>query len=401
MASPAVRFSPINFKMHFLALDGMRGFALLVVFVTHFSLSLGSGRIGHLISRLREVGVISVDLWFVLSSFLITGILYDTRDDSHCLRRFFARRAIRIFPVFYLVAAIIFLLTLYAHYQFRWAHLAFLVYLGNFLAPGDPTVYLIQSRTHPLMDISIGHFWSLCIEEQFYLIWPFFVLLIGARTRIIKAACALAMLTLIVRSDVVSYLIWGHRYLISPVWISHTLPFRVDTLFVGGILALLLRGPAADRWQRLCPWIFLTSATVLTAIILMPQPYRGLSTQSFGLTFSALGCASLIGWSLRTNSPSFRFFSSRILRYLGKYSYSFYIIHMLFMAAWSQARIDFAHALHSKNQGILAVMVLNFVITLMLAKLSYHFFELPFMRLKSRFEYDQEIVTHQHAFVIE
>ena len=137
---------------------------------------------------LRERGGFGVDLFFVLSGFLITGILFDTRNDSQFFKRFFARRCLRIFPVFYLVVAILLALTPVLHYQWRAGHLLFLVYLGNFLANHDFSYYAVFSPNHKIFTANIAHFWSLCVEEQFYLLWPIAVWAIRDRIKLIWTA---------------------------------------------------------------------------------------------------------------------------------------------------------------------------------------------------------------------
>ncbi len=397
MASPARFFAPINFRMRFTALDGMRGFALIIVFLTHLSSGLGQGGIGHVIKRVRDMGWVSVDLWFVLSGFLITGILYDTRGDSHFLERFFARRAIRILPVFYLVVALVLILTPIVHYHLRWVQLTYLVYIGNFFEVGDPSVSVIRSAVSPLFNVSFGHFWSLCVEEQFYLFWPLLVLLVPERIRLIQTAAMISLVTLLART----YVVLTHRSAEAQLWTFHTLPFRLDTMLMGGILALLLRGELADQWQRACRWIFLGACAALGVILLLPQLPRSLLVQSVGLTIVAFACVGLIGCTLRQGSAAFRFFSNRTLRYLGKYSYGFYIFHILYSTFWSALRIATGRKLHSNDLGVIVVILISFPVTLLVAKLSYDLFEVRFLRLKKYFEYDSEIATHQHAFRIE
>ncbi|WP_263383678.1 acyltransferase family protein [Granulicella arctica] len=397
MSSPARFFSPINFRMRFPALDGMRGFALIIVFLTHYSGGLGQGAVGHIIKRMRDMGWVSVDLWFVLSGFLITGILFDTRGDSHFLKRFFARRVIRILPIFYLVVVIVLLLTPILHYRLRWPQSMFLIYVGNFFTIYDPTLMLIRSSISPVFNVSFGHFWSLCIEEQFYLVWPFFVLWIPNRVRLIQTAAGISVLTLLVRT----YVVWVYRSPIAETWTFHTLPFRLDTMLMGGVLALVLRGQIVDGWQRACRWVFLTACFLLAVILMLPQLYRSLMIQSVGLSIVALACVGLIGGTLRDGSLPFRLFSNRTLRYLGKYSYGFYIFHVLYSTAWSSLRIYMSRRLHSVDLAILFCIFACFPMTLMLAKLSYDLFEVRFLRLKKHFEYDSEMATHQHAFTTE
>jgi peptidoglycan/LPS O-acetylase OafA/YrhL len=160
-------FSPIDFKTRFPALDGIRALAVTMVFIAHFGGGSHGGKVLQLVNEIRQRCWTGVDLFFVLSGFLITGILFDTRNDSHFFKRFFARRSVRIFPVFYLVFTILLLLTPIFQYQWRWLHLTFLVYLGNLFGNYDFSLYELLSANHPTAKVSLGHLWSLCVEEQF------------------------------------------------------------------------------------------------------------------------------------------------------------------------------------------------------------------------------------------
>src|ERR1700729_866320 len=111
MSSQVRNFPPIDFKTRFPALDGIRALAVSMVFFAHYGGGTHGGFVLKLLNRVRQYGWGGVDLFFVLSGFLIPGILFDTRNDSHFFKRFFARRSLRIFPVFYLMCAILLLLT--------------------------------------------------------------------------------------------------------------------------------------------------------------------------------------------------------------------------------------------------------------------------------------------------
>jgi peptidoglycan/LPS O-acetylase OafA/YrhL len=113
------RFPPISFTHRFPALDGIRALAITTVFAFHYGGGVRSGLVLSFYNALRLRGWMGVDLFFVLSGFLITGILYDTRNDTHFFQRFFVRRSVRIFPVFYLLAAVLLILTPVFGYKWR------------------------------------------------------------------------------------------------------------------------------------------------------------------------------------------------------------------------------------------------------------------------------------------
>jgi peptidoglycan/LPS O-acetylase OafA/YrhL len=336
-----------------------------------------------------------VDLFFVLSGFLITGILYDTRNDSRYFSRFYARRSLRIFPVFYLVVTLLLALTPLFHYQWRWLHLTFLFYVGNFFGNYDFTLYQVLSANHPNALVFIGHLWSLCVEEQFYLLWPLAVWAIRDRVRLLWTAAGFSVLALFLR--LVMCLHFAPD--VAEQWTTRTLPFRMDALLIGAILALLLRGPAAHTVQRASKWLFFFAFAAVLAVFILSPAYDSPWLLVPGYTFIALASAGLIGTTLRPGSSTFRLCCLKPLRTLGKYSYGFYIFHVLYGWAWIQFLVLASSWTHSMVLGGLIALTLNFLTTFTVSKLSYDLFEVRFLRFKTRFEYDSEVAQHEHAFV--
>lgn len=386
-------FPPIDFRTRFPALDGLRGLAILAVFLEHYGGGSHGGTLLVLLNRLRLYGWIGVDLFFVLSGFLITGILFDTLGDSRYFQRFFARRSLRIFPIYYLVFAVLLLLTPIMLYQWRPGHLLFLVYLGNFLGNYDFSYYLIEARRFPAASASISHFWSLCVEEQFYLLWPPLIYAVRKRGAILRVAFGLFVLAALFRMAVYHY---GGAAL-SEQWSVRTLPFRMDTLLAGAILALLLRGARADAVQRSCKWAVLAGCAGSLAIFSLDGRAREFMYSGFLYSCIALASAGLVGCTLRTRGLAYRVFSWKPLSILGKYSYGFYIYHVLFARLWITLLVIVTAKLHSLAAAGAITLPLNFLVTFAVAKLSYDHFEKRFLRYKSHFEYDRELATGRTA----
>jgi peptidoglycan/LPS O-acetylase OafA/YrhL len=384
------RFVPIDFKTRFPALDGIRALAVTMVFVHHYGGGAHAGTVLHLLDMVRQPCWAGVDLFFVLSGFLITGILYDTRSDSHYFKRFFLRRAVRILPVFYVVATLLLLLTPVFRYQWSWMYLSWPAYVGNMFGNYNWTYYSVVSANHPAATVEISHFWSLCVEEQFYLLWPIGVLLIRNRTVLLRTAVGLSILALGLR--IAMFMHFSAAF--ATVWVVRTLPFRMDSLLIGGIMALLLRGPEADRWQRSGKWFFLAGLAATLGLFYCSPAYDSVWVHTIGFTFIAVTSAGLICSTLRRESSAFHFFRLKPLRILGKYSYGFYIFHLLFRPAWIQ--ILFAEA-RTHNLALVGVLALgsNFLITFMASKISYDLIESRWLRLKRRFEYDSEAIAQK------
>ena len=394
MPEASRQFSPIDFRTRFPALDGIRALAVTLVFADHYGGGSHGGGLLQFINLARQRGWVGVDLFFVLSGFLITGILYDTREDSRFFQRFFARRAVRIFPVFYIVVALLLVLTPIVHYHWQWLQLTFLLYMGNFFGNANFSLFELPSSLHPAASATIGHFWSLCVEEQFYLLWPIAVWLIRDRIRLLRTAIGISLLALVFRLAVLASTSTVH----AETWIFRTLPFRMDALLIGGILALLLRGPHSDRWQRAGKWVFLTASAAVLAIFILSPAYDSPWLLSVGVSFTALAGAGLICMTLRSGSPAFQVFYWKPLRILGKYSYGFYVYHLLFRTAWIHFLTVLGARLHSLALAGIGALLVNFVVTFLVAKVSYDLIEVRFLRLKRGFEYDSEVAEHRHAF---
>ncbi len=385
------RFSPIDYRMRFPALDGLRALAVTLVFADHYG--GGGTHGGFLLRAINEVrlrGGAGVDLFFVLSGFLITGVLFDTRHDSHFFKRFFARRSVRIFPLVFLLFAILAILTPIVGYRWRWQQLSFLVYVGNFFANAHPLLYIVPSPRHPMAQASLAHLWSLCVEEQFYLAWPLVVWWVRDRVRLIWICAGLCALTLLLRVWAIKA--WTPET--ADTWLLRALPFRLDDLLYGALLALLLRGPAADRVQRAMKWVFL--AAFAAALWMWRLPESALLT--WGLSVIGIASMGLIGMTLRTGSFAFRLFHLRPARILGKYSYGFYVWHIVWGRVWLALLIAATTRFHSPAIGGILTLPLAFFTTFVVAKLSYDFFEVRFLGLKRHFAYDSELRTHTTAF---
>jgi peptidoglycan/LPS O-acetylase OafA/YrhL len=153
----------------------------------------GSNSFARVWSNMAGAGWMGVDLFFVLSGFLITGILYDTALAENRTKNFYTRRALRIFPLFYGILFLLLLLTPVFHLHWQPGHALYFVYLGNMtgiLAPGLSSIH---------EGLNLGHLWSLAVEEQFYMLWPFVVWKVHDRRRLLKIICVVLVLSPLLR----------------------------------------------------------------------------------------------------------------------------------------------------------------------------------------------------------
>ncbi|MGC1784823.1 MAG: acyltransferase [Acidobacteriaceae bacterium] len=380
-------------RHHLPALDGLRGLAILLVLVSHLMLfndKTGS-RWGDSLSALRGLGWTGVDLFFVLSGFLITGILYDTLHDSHYFRSFYMRRFLRIFPLYY---GFLFFMMLLSHWQhFAWGgrQYVLLTYTQN------TGLWFPVTDFHPGVWADLDHFWSLAVEEQFYLFWPLLVFLVRGRRRLIALALGLSGVALLLR--IVMYLHGA-----SPLLIFMLTPCRMDTLLLGGCMALVLRGDAGWVPRRWLMPIAATAAAIIVAYTLWNLGHdmrNGFFGSTFGYLVIAIGCVALLLASIDPASLAHRVFQWRFLRMLGKYSYGIYVLHIfvghLFANLVSRVlgmslRNFLALHLHSRSLAVVVEFCLTAAIVIFATYLSYNLYEVHFLRLKRYFGYRRAAV---------
>jgi peptidoglycan/LPS O-acetylase OafA/YrhL len=361
------------------ALDGMRAVAFLAVFAFHYlGLPWGWG---------------GVNLFFVLSGFLITGILFDTQDDRYRARNFYLRRGLRIFPLYY--GTILLIVAIYPIFRWKWSWgwLIWPAYVGNLarfihtFAVGSPFDSMTQaalfSGRFPHVALWCLSFWTLCVEEQFYLIWPWFVFFIRDRRTLIWV-CAAAVATVpVLRALAPHYL---PQYMSDAHVIRFATPFQVDSLLLGGLVALLRRG-SHRRGLLISARIVLgvLSAAGLMWFVLVPAAHHGRVEyvypsweQTWGVSYINLVSACLIIQSLEFGSTTYRLLTPLPLRSLGRIAYGCYIFHEPLHPVFLLLRPHFL------QHTTLVIAGIAFVCTVGISWASFRWFESPFIRLKAR-----------------
>jgi peptidoglycan/LPS O-acetylase OafA/YrhL len=373
MARPAAAIEP---GRHIPALDGLRGLAVLLVLVFHIFQAepAPAHRFLGLAYEATLLGQTGVELFFVLSGFLITGILYDAKSSRHYFRNFYGRRALRIFPIYYAVSIVV-LVVVPRIVGFRTTGLSWLslcTYSANFaLAAGSDGG-------------TLGHFWSLAIEEQFYLAWPIAVYFLD-RSALIRV-CWGSLLAAAAFRGVEEWLGYS-SWLLTPG--------RIDTLLLGALLALAARSPQGLRgWSRGA----LIAALVSLAIGMLLRLAMGGSGSIWLPIFKypMIGlfyCAVLVvGVTASSRSCAGCILHFGPLRNLGKYSYGIYVYHPLLVpiAAWMVREIVAATGGAGAQPGVEMLARLGLISggSYATAWLSWHLMEKHFLSLKRCFEYD-------------
>ena len=390
--APSTRYAG---RGHLKALDGIRGIAILMVLFHHAFLAnvAAGGRSGQLIGYALHYGQFGVDLFFVLSGFLITGILLDTQSDSHFFKKFYGRRVLRIFPLYYGTLFVLFALTPLMHLNWQGMRLLLLLDLQNF-RPALVGNFMLAPN------LGLFHFWSLAIEEQFYLLWPAAVFFISDRRTLFRTTVALAVASLALRLLLIATGSGSAHDTLAILHVSTI--FRADSLLVGGIIAMLYRSEYWPRTLRLAPPAFFASLVLVALSVLLfganedrylTFPYHP-SAAVFWLrglryTVVAIGFGALIVWSLRPASVVQATFEQPILRFFGKYSYGLYVLHVpILTLILFPLRIFLRDLTHSKGIAVVGSGLLGLCVALAAAVLSFELFEKPFLRLKRFFDYD-------------
>lgn len=371
---------------HIPALDGIRGLAVLLVFVFHYGGGTHSSlRAMQLFGHLNKGGWSGVILFFVLSGFLITGILWDSYADPHWWRKFFARRSLRIFPLYFLVLILVVLAAIpFGDVRAVLAHIWIpALFLENF-----PSLARI-SDTLP-SPLATFHLWSIAVEEQFYLLWPF--LLFWQKTR--ERAKLLCLITILV-SFFFRILIWSLHP--EPGVYEHFLLTQAGALAAGGWLALAYRGPEWPRVLRLAPFLALVGLVGYAASGLLSHSFETLGRymMTWGLPSITLLFAAMLALALEPGLIS-RLFSLSWLRWLGNISFGVYIFHMLFIKVIVHITNAVASG-RSQTAHLLVQFILAATLSLVAALLSFHLYEKQFLRLKKRFAPQTRITPAKYS----
>jgi peptidoglycan/LPS O-acetylase OafA/YrhL len=362
------------FRGYIPELDALRAFGITMVILDHMWPAHRSE-----FSKLLNLSWILMDSFFVLSGFLIAGILIDSRSRPDYYRYFYTRRALRILPVYYLVITVLTCATFFHGTGYLYGGITalrkwgtpwwYFVYLGN-MPPAITGTTPIAARN------SFGPLWSLQIEEQFYLLFPLLVHRLKLQT-LARTLVILVCISPLLR--IALYWLYPANTLVQ----YELLPCRMEGLALGALIAIRFRMGPWDLSKRKLT----VMAIALVAITCICGAWSGYEhtrpfNRTIGLLISPIACAYVVLWLIR-------FRGSRLtaclrvspLQHLSKISYAAYLFHWPVAAVL--VPISAALGVGALGRGYLKV-VMVYILTVILASLSWQFFESPLLRLKDR-----------------
>ena len=372
---------------HIAPLDGLRGTAVLLVLLFHFAWTFPDQTpLALLLKRALWVGWVGVDLFFVLSGYLITrGLVRASREPIKVrLRKFWARRVLRIFPLYYIVLILGSGVCLLSSAPIP--SVPYWFYLQNYALVFDPDVLRWPA-----------HFWSLAIEEQFYFLWPLFALA-APRRFLVPVSLGLILLCVVTRGAMgfdmhLLERAGQHDAAEQVAKIAYrSTPTHMDGLLLGALLAIVGSSDSALRspWRRVRPWLFAGSAFVIVALFFVTHGFNDYDGRVIVAGYAALALFFTCAVSVAvdgTLTPLFKkWLGSRPLRACGRVSYGMYLLHWP-LVAFTVPTLERVQASSTASLGIvigLLVILVGIAVTYALAELSYRFVESPFLRLKER-----------------
>jgi peptidoglycan/LPS O-acetylase OafA/YrhL len=356
-------------------LDGLRGIAILSVVIAHYF-----GEVPHGIRPLTA-GWLGVELFFVLSGFLIGGILLDNRNSAQYFSTFYIRRAFRIVPIYYTVLAVV----LIASAALRGVH------AGWVPASMSPAVYftytqnIAMAASGKLDGFWFLPTWTLAVEEQFYLLLPLLVFLVPRRY------IAGLSLFAIVSAPVLRWLVLGASHA-NPTAVYSLLPCRWDALFFGVLAAYVVRERewfAELRRRGALQWAALVGAWGILLCAIADKLYGLQLFDVLGYSFAALCFAGIVLMSV-AGLPIGRRFENRLLGNVGRISYGLYLMHQPVLGI-----------LHGALRGALpdngtlaglSITLLALIVSLAVAWASWTFFESRLVQFGHRWKYDRRTI---------
>jgi peptidoglycan/LPS O-acetylase OafA/YrhL len=369
---------------HLAPLDGLRGLAIIAVMLRHFlGWQTAHDGVSRALVGTSSLGWLGVDLFFVLSGFLITGILLRAKGDPRYLVNFYMRRLLRIFPLYYGALVVLFVVLPRFVPVDGEARLTYERQGWLWLYGADFETCLRGSFDFDHGWFHLSHFWSLSVEEHFYLVWPFVVLAANERA-LARIAVGIAVAALALRTALVlDHVFTGTIYVLTFC--------RMDALAIGAFVAVTARQPRElAMWQRRAPWILGAAVLYVAVVAAWKRSDAGWhwSMQTAGYSVADLGSAALIVLALGPARFPGNILSGRVLRAFGKYSYGAYVIHSAALPLLQRVLLGpVLAAVRYEPVALTLYAAAAVALSMGAAMVSWYLFEKPILGLKRYFEY--------------
>lgn len=342
-------------------LDGIRGFAMLLALVCHSSMWMAASAWRNIL----EQGKIGVDLFFVLSGFLITGILLDSRHKPRAKRNFYVRRGLRIWPLYFaylLIAFEFFGRMLPTHFSAA----AYLLFIQNFF---------YWTSMGPFLEPT----WSLAVEEQFYVVWPWIALSVRRET-VMKLCWIVLALSPVIRC-------LFHLGNADPRFVYGNTLCRLDGIAMGSMIAAWLRDPDFNprKLERFAQ-IALTAGAVGAGVCYATSPLMPLAAE-LRYSFVTIAFGGMLARALAVQdsaSPLARVLRSGTLTGVGRISFGLYLFNLPIYCVFHGHTATRLLANLQPPLPAVVIVVSSNLLLLTLAALSWKYFESPILRLKGR-----------------
>jgi peptidoglycan/LPS O-acetylase OafA/YrhL len=381
------------------ALDGLRGLAILLVMTFHFGWAAPPvGRLGKILAFFMNFGWTGVDLFFVLSGFLITGILLDSKRGPAYFRSFYAKRALRLFPLYFGVLALT--LNVLPHFvSYDTPALRLLLHEQWWLWTYSANVSVALRHGEVIWNagwLRLAMLWSLSVEEHFYLVWPLLVFLLPRRS-ILKLSVAL-----VATAPLLRWAAFGAG--VAPYTLYCFTAFRADSLAMGGALAVVVREPELLPWAlRHAKWAAAVALGTVAAITARRKFFAHLDplVDVVGLTAIAVLFGAILLLTVAAPEPSRlrRFLSHPGVTFFGRYSYGAYMLHYPLGPAYDRLFpvAGLTRLMGSEVAAIVSYWALATAMTFACAFVCFRVYEKPFLDLKKFFESGKPAPVHAHA----
>ncbi|WP_018344800.1 acyltransferase family protein [Cytophaga aurantiaca] len=346
---------------HIKQLDSLRAIAVTLVIFSHWCTPDKTSYYNHWHG---VIGPLGVDIFFVLSGFLITKILLEqrfkknefetTNSQLQLVQRFYIRRILRIFPIYYLFLLLISIYDLYIFGTLKYEMGFYYTYTSNYY----------QYFDNP-ENMTLGHLWSLAAEEQFYLIWPWLMLFVP-QSKILRVIILFIFVGVI--SQYLLHSVYNHRYMTICCF---------DAFGAGALLAwiaiskehLLKKVEKISMYGAIIAILLIAFGILFPDFNVVPLRVKNTFIAFYLIVFLYQNQNNSFKWSLLFNNSA--------LIYIGKISYGIYLFHMSIPHIWNYIPVRITQEL-----PVILIWVLNALMLIAVASASYYIIEKPFLKLK-------------------